>query len=342
MIRYFVLLIPAVISLTLSERAEAFGRKAQKLDFIQAEHTVPKEQIDTLRSDIDWMATLETNQTSSEMLSTLEIPNATPATMSAWLKSRVNFLLSEDFTPKFFGNVTPYLFKKFDYPYLDQMPELELPPGMEGSESPSTPGTNPQKQSDGSDQADEPEKKGVVVMSNMGSGLYLGGKMSKLLLGIKIRGVGKVPVTSPRVGVIQVGEGLFSDKIFGENIPHDSVVRKVFRLTTFFHEARHSDGHGKSLGFLHALCPQGHPLENLNACDRNTNGPYTVGAVVAEHMANNCSGCSEAEREAIRLMGLESRTRIIPNRDGTASGVWDAAPEGQFQPKVRSKQSKNN
>ena len=147
------------------------------------------------------------------------------------------------------------------------------------------------------------------------------------LIGIKFRGVGRVPITSPRTGIIQIGDGLFHDGFFREELPKDSVVRKVFRIQTFFHEARHSDGTGKSIGFLHALCPPGHAYAGVNACDRNSNGPYTVGALMIEQLEKACPNCSTLEKETLQMLKLDGRSRIIPQKDGQPAQKWDAAPE---------------
>jgi len=321
---YLSLIVLAALS--AGNQAHAFGR-AQPLGTIQAESAVPKEQIELLRKDFDWLATLKTETPTDEFRQVLEMNDATPANLSGWLNDRVSYLIAENFKPSLL-NIRPYIFKKFEYPASD-LPELELPP-----EAKTSPVLDPNNLPEGKPEDEaKAEPKGKVVMANLGSALYLGGKMSKLLLGIKLRGVGRIPVTSPRVGIIQVGEGLFYDGFYGESVAKDSPIRKAFRMSTFFHEARHSDGNGKSMGFLHALCPPGHDYENMNACDRNTNGPYTVGALMDEHLAKTCADCSEAERETIRLMGLESRSRILPEKDGSPATAWDAAPEGNFPPR---------
>jgi hypothetical protein len=320
---YLSLIVLAALS--AGNQAHAFGR-AQPLGALQAESAVPKEQMDILRKDFDWLTTLKNETPTDEFRQVLELDDAGPASLSNWLNARVKYLIAENFKPSLW-NIRPYLFKKFEYPATD-LPDLELPP--QAKESPVIdPNNLPEGKPD--DEA-KPQPKGKIVMANLGSALYLGGKSAKFLLGVKLRGIGRIPVTSPRVGIIQVGEGLFYDGFYGDGVAKDSPIRKAFRMSTFFHEARHSDGNAKSMGFLHALCPPGHDYENLNACDRNTNGPYTVGALMDEHLAKSCAGCSEAERETIRLMGLESRSRILPAKDGTPAPAWDAAPEGHFPP----------
>jgi hypothetical protein len=313
-------------ALSVGQNAHAFGR-AQSLGPIQAESAVPKDQMALLRQDFEWLGTLQTQTPTGEFREVLELDSASPADLSAWLSARVRYVVAENFKPSLL-NIRPYIFKKFAFPKTE-MPDLEFPPDAQD-----IPLIDPNQLPEGTPEtAEEPQKQGKVVMANLGSALYLGGKMADMLLGVKLRGIGRVPVTSPRAGIIQIGEGLFDDGLFGEEIAKDSPIRRTFRMSTFFHEARHSDGNGKSLGFMHALCPRGHDYENTNACDRSVNGPYTVGALMDEHIAKACTDCSEVERETIRLFGLESRSRIIPSKDGSAPGFWNAAPEGQFPPR---------
>jgi len=314
-------LLLTAIPLLPTSPAYAFGKKPQKLGSIRAEPNVPVEQIQQLRSDFDWLANLENKSTSTELLDVMELKNASPSTLSSWLSARVRYVMAEDFQPSLL-NVRPLFFKKVHYP-ATPLPEIELPEGFEFGQTLS--------REEWSEEETAPDEAGPqIIMSNLGSALYLGGKSSNISLGLKVRGVGKVAITSPRVGVIQIGSGLFSDKLFDASISKESPIRRTFRLETFFHEARHSDGNGKSLGFVHALCPAGHDYANSNACDRSTNGPYTVGAVIAEHLAVNCSHCSDQEREVMRLIALDSRSRIIPAQDGSPAASWDATPEGDF------------
>ncbi len=324
---HFVLPV-ILLSLSISERAEAMGR-AQSLGTIQAESAVPKEQTQKLRQDFEWLNTLGSRTAPEEMTRVMGLQEVSAPALSSWLNERVNYVLAEDYELSLM-NIRPYFFKDFEFPRTE-LPEIERP--EEANFDPLLDPARMYPEGLQSFVGSEPAPQGKVVMANLGAALYVAGKASGLLLSSKIRGIGRVPVTSPRVGIIQVGEGLFYDGYFGEEFGPESPVRRAFRLDTFFHEARHSDGNGKSLGFLHALCPAGHDYEGQGACDRSTNGPYTVGALVSEELSVNCTECSEGEREAIRLIGLESRSRIIPQKDGSPAIDWDGTHEGSFTPK---------
>lgn len=164
--------------------------------------------------------------------------------------------------------------------------------------------------------SNRPDGKGVTVMSNIGTAIYYAGKTSNQLYRVKIKtgflSSKKVEVTSPRSGIIQIGEGLFMRKYLMNKENGNAVANSIGRMAVFFHEARHSDGNGKSLGFFHAVCPIEHDFAGAHACDRNLNGPYSVGAQMLKEMARNCDVCTASEKEQMRLRYLDSMNRVLP------------------------------
>ncbi|GAB4408258.1 MAG: hypothetical protein OHK0056_09140 [Bacteriovoracaceae bacterium] len=236
------------------------------------------------------------SESDEESLKILGVDDINSHTMHKWLTDRVQYVIDDrepieklklDIAERFYS-----------YENASIIPDME------------TPGLGPVF-------IDNTRQKGqaVTVMSNVGTVLYLAGKSSKQLLQVKIPLTlfksDKIRVTSPRTGVIQIGEGLFLKQFMFDEKNEDALSSTLSRLMTFFHEARHSDGNGKSLGFLHAICPPGHDYAGLNACDRNLNGPYSVGKVMAKEFLKACPDCSEAEREKIRLSMLDSESRVI-------------------------------
>jgi hypothetical protein len=143
----------------------------------------------------------------------------------------------------------------------------------------------------------------MVVMSNIGAALYLVGKQQKTLLGLKFDGQ-EVFAKSPRVGILQVGEGLFYKNKTA------SPAHSISRLGTLFHEARHSDGKGQGVAFKHVVCPPGHNLAGSLACDKAPNGPYTVGAMSQRYMLKNCKKCTAKEKARIRASIVDSFGRV--------------------------------
>ncbi len=245
-------------------------------------------------------------------------------TLSRWLGQRVNYIISDE------SNSTDDLIAQKNI-FIDQngadFPNSEiLPYSLDVSSKfhKNVGETNSGKGSQAS----------MVVMSNFGTALYMDGKDSNTIYGMNIVSSKtlenkKVIIKSPRVGIIQIGEGLFSPDLTINESNNNAISNSIFRLSVFFHEARHSDGNGKSLGFYHAICPKGHDYAEQAACDENLNGPYAVGTLMLKEMVKNCSlHCTEAEKETLKTLIVDSYNRIIEKtHKGEKSTDWDATPE---------------
>jgi len=260
------------------------------------------------------------SEASKETLKVMEMKTLNAQTASDWLNKRVSYVISENALSVFNLLVKRIIFvdqKDVDFPNADIIPYS----------------MNQMIAKNYVEKLNK-EEEAFTVMSNIGTALYLGGKNERQVYGMKIsRGflkkAEKVAVTSPRTGIIQIGEGLFAPELTVNNEDQDSLANNIFRLGTFFHEARHSDGNGKSLGFLHTVCPAGHDYEGQPACDENLNGPYTVGALMMAEMSKACEqNCSEKDKQTLKLMVLDSAGRILPKtHKGEVSTAWDASPE---------------
>jgi hypothetical protein len=163
--------------------------------------------------------------------------------------------------------------------------------------------------------------------------VYYAAKQAKQLFSLELGGIGTVPFKSPRAGLLEIGPGLFPD-LQGHKV--QNILLDVYRASTLFHEARHSDGHGKTLGFFHATCPSWHDYAGKPACDASTNGPYTIGAMVMKNLAAQCtSQCTELTKRALQSLYLDVAGRALSVRDlphnspeSPAGGAWDDIPEG--------------
>lgn len=160
-----------------------------------------------------------------------------------------------------------------------------------------------------------------VLMLNVGAGLYKIYRNRAKPMQVRIADQ-NVVITSPRIGVFRIGEGHFDP--LTEEFLHtlSSIANGVFRLGTLFHEARHSDGNGDSLAFSHIACPDGDYKGKL-ACDKWTNGPYSVGAEMVKRLYQACTGgkCSTADRVAILMEIADSRYRLRGTERGDATPV---------------------
>ncbi len=265
------------------------------------------------------------SEVSDKSLSILGLTQLNSRTASDWLNQRVNYVIEEKAFSLFNLLVKRVIYKadsNIQFPNADELPyALEDKAGSIFNQNLDHQGAN--------------EEKGMVVMSNIGAALYLGGKKEESVYGIKIsRGLlkkaHKVELRSPRAGVIQIGEGLFANELAINPTNKKAFSNSIFRLATFFHEARHSDGNGRSLGFLHATCPLDHDYAGAPACDENLNGPYTVGKIMVEEMSKACedSKCSLQEKEILKLLVLDNASRVLKkDRFNRPLRHWDDAPE---------------
>ncbi len=168
-----------------------------------------------------------------------------------------------------------------------------------------------------------------TVMTNVGTGLYLSGKLDKTLLSYTMKDeekkLHKIEISTPRQGLIRLGKAFWLEASHRER---NNVEYRALRMATLFHEARHSDGHGESLGFLHSICPEGHDFEGERACDSSTNGPYSVDAYLTYEMAFNCKECDLETREILKLRVLDSLSRVTADGD-FEENFWPSHPEGK-------------
>lgn len=255
---------------------------------IKLSSKIKKSQKKAIKSDLSVLEKFSfSKEGSDDFLKVFDLKSLTSSALEEWLDQRVSWVIPQTDFKKL---------KLIDagfvvYPNKNELPEIETP-------------------------TVKPTGKGVVVMSNIGTAIYYIGKQSSKRMGVKIsRGLFKskeeVMLDSPRAGVIQIGEGLFMRRMQVNRQKDNSVANSLGRLQTFFHEARHSDGHGKNLGFFHAVCPKGHDYAGLNACDRNINGPYTVGASLMKEFIRNCDDCTTTEKETMKIIWLDSLNRVI-------------------------------
>lgn len=269
-----------------------------------------------IENDLNVLNNLKfSSDTSNETLKLMGLGTLNSQTASDWLGERVNYVIEENALSLLKLLVKKVIFVERNYvtfPNANVLPYSLDPKNKAMNE----------------------EGGGVTVMSNIGAGLYLGGKQESMLYGMKIsRGLLKKPikvvVESPRAGIIQIGEGLFVSQLTVNNQNQNALANSINRLGTFFHEARHSDGNGESLAFAHSPCPTGHDLAGAYACDENLNGPYTVGAAMTTEMLKSCGdACSERDKEILKLIILDSQNRVMKTtHTGQPAVNWDPTPE---------------
>lgn len=269
------------------------------LAHIKFSKKIPNEQKKLMEYDLKNLSDLSFTDADQSGERLFKTP-MTKDNLKKWLFDRSQYIVSEDYDMS--KNMKP-LQQTYKYPN-DIMPDFE-----KSTAAPVTGNI-------------------TVVMSNIGAAAYLGGKKAQALIGLDIPGHDVIPVKSPRVGIFKVGAGLFMPLLRNSD-NYKTFGHSLKRLTTFFHEARHSDGNAKSLAFVHAVCPVDHMYGGYNACDRNTNGPYSIGATFLKASVENCSKCSESEKEALRVQYTDSFSRIltVARADETSEDAIRAAQD---------------
>lgn len=270
------------------------------------------------------------NNPESETLKVMGLEQFNAQTTSKWLGDRVHYIIEEkafNFFNLFFKRVITTEEKNVQYPESDILPY-----------SNSTNLFDNFIDQNNNQQSNNANTK-YTVMANIGSALYISGKQKEEVYGLKIsrgflRPSIKVKIDSPRSGILQIGEGLFAPELLLNSENVNALSNIIFRIGTYFHEARHSDGHGSSLGFTHVDCPVGHDYEGVPACDENLNGPYTVGTLMIKEMSKTCDvdTCSESDKEQLRLLILDNASRILTTtHKNEESSFWDDRPEKLHQ-----------
>lgn len=265
---------------------------AEEFGGMKFHSTVEKSQIASLKNDLLYLYQTPVTATDWDFLKVAQLPVGDGPNMHNWLLNRVRYIYGEKFT----------FDEKNMIAIAGTFPNTPIPDFPSPEEDSNGPKALPKEE--------EPEvAKAVTVMSNMGSAFYVLGKMNQAFIGFKFDGE-NVFVKSPRTGVLQVGEGLFMPQfLFNKDVNHPA--NSISRMSTLFHEARHSDGNSKHTGFMHALCPKGHPMVGNYACEGSANGPYSIGALSQKHLLKNCKTCSTREKTALAAGVADSFGRVI-------------------------------
>lgn len=257
---------------------------------INFSYDVPQSQRDGFATAINSLDTTNVTTPPDGILSLMQIPDMQPATLHKWLEDRVQYIIPNTYQ---INDANIVEVRPFAYPNPAYIPVVAQPTRSVDDTSVH------------------------LLMLNIGSAIYVAGKKMEYLLGMNLNGLGTVDMTSPRVGVLEIGDGIFDSLV-----DNDQATQNIYVLGVLFHEAHHSDGNKSSAGFLHAVCPPGHDYEGIAACDMAVNGPYHVGAMMMKALASSCTDCTLAGKQALQLVYLDNENRLIGNE------TWDDAPEG--------------
>lgn len=253
----------------------------------QYDSSVPQEQQDLLNHDLDVLNSVDLPPGTPQDLQTAGIDSFQKSSVNKWLSDRTKIIVGESFNSN-----TPAA----PYAPASGPPVLFSHYGIDASNGVKT------------------------VMTNIGASFYLDGKEKSAFYEMDVVGESLI-VKTPRVGVEQIGEALFSTNRLNGS-PSNSMAASMLRLATLFHEARHSDGNGAHAAFPHTQCPSG-KYAGYYACETYANGAYSVQAVFATKFYQTCSDCSPAELQALLLVLADYKSRILPG-----ATYKDPTPEG--------------
>lgn len=164
-----------------------------------------------------------------------------------------------------------------------------------------------------------------IVAANFGMSFWFESQVREIPLGYQVGDL-RVRLDSPRVGLIKIYPG-YTQTISADGTP----ITSVFRTSTLVHEARHSDcsgglkrstlasaratgmipEEGLSCGHFHITCPPGSLYAGAaGACDGKAWGAYAIGGIYAAQIANQCTNCSELERQQALLDAADEFSRV--------------------------------
>lgn len=248
--------------------------------------SVETDQREMLNDDLAYLGTLGFTSANQSDLSKLGVSDLSNATLVRFIGDRIKYIVGESYDLKTNGTTI----------------------SMSG-------GYNPNLFSE----IEEQFSKVVTVMVNTGSAAYRDGKANRKLYTLYLDGQ-SVQVKSPRIGVIKIGEGLFTAARV-KSSALTAKVNRLLRLGTLFHESRHSDGNGSNVGFPHKMCDSGE-FKGYYACENNLNGPYSIEAVLMKRFYEACYDCTETELAGLQASAADAASRLSANPT-----MPDATPE---------------
>lgn len=288
--------------------------------YILAGNLTRREQL-RIKADLRYLSQIESHMSFNGMDKLFDFTEANNLTLNSWLADRVKYIVANSMD---LDNSLVETKETMVYENPQIVPDaiLDAYPALK-------------------DRGFREESKGIMVAANVGALVYIIGKVQgSTVVGLDIPYYGVVPVKSSRVGLVQAGPGYsmslgdFSSRNpkleFGSDPINnlESEGNIINRLGTLFHEARHSDGSGKHIGFMHVKCPEGHDFAGIPACDGALNGAYSVGAAATVVLAKQCKNCSALEMSKLKLEIVDSLNRVIKLDEKTPENYWETKPEG--------------
>lgn len=283
--RYVLILACCLLNLACSSRVK-----------VKYDASVSSSLQTYLESDFDKLASLDIPENaSSGEASLMELGGFSARSLGGWLSDRTKYIVGEGFSTESSVaavasgfSYAPQLYGEVGFHSIAQALGLSLPGEKKFNADSSV----------------------QTVMTNIGAAVYLDGKESRVVYSMRVA-EDNITVDSPRVGINQIGPGLFQSKTL-DSSPIDSVANACLRLSTVFHEGGHTNGNGSNAGFPHAKCSSG-SYSGYYACENNLNGPYVIGRVFLTQCYYACAQmgtCTAQELDQISVFIADLASRL--------------------------------
>lgn len=262
---------------------------------------VPSQYRDLLESDVVLLKSLGLRDTDGAMTRIMKLPEFNNQNVEAWIARRAHYIVDEDF------EVTHANLKLIKDGVIYPKPKEVSSIFKKSTQT-------------------QDAVKVMVNMTNLGGLIYSAGKVAKQFIGIKIDGLGVIPVSTSQVGIFQIGAGLFSN-LGLEDLGLESFFQQVRRLKTLFHEARHGDGNGEMILFAHSLCPKNHAYQGHYGCDQAANGAYRISSLFLRAAIQGCKGCDSRQIDILKIIYADDLSRIMSPLEPGRAVEYDDTPE---------------
>lgn len=318
--------------------------KATSLLFAEDVDDSTIDAIERALSSLDQLEPIAPNPRFQPLFQTRELSSSL---LRRWFQERVKIAVSDTFSLD--HDLTEIIpldnGETWSYPATDRLPNPRQ--GLSSKDS-EYQGSSSAPESLGFDPKSPSVNQPTRLMTNLGAMIYWYGKKAsvgsddgagRFFAARFSNHLPELEIVSPRVGLVRIGAEFSapqSELHTGQENSNPSIDDAI-RLSILFHEARHSDGHGRSLGFMHSPCPKGHDYEGLSACDFAKNGPYMIAAAMIKLKLDRCTKCSSQDLTILRLVRADQMGRLIqgkvevmghtPERFYARPADWDTTPE---------------
>ena len=259
---------------------------------IQMDSSVPGDQASLIQGDWGVLQRQNITSATSDDPSILNISDYSPNTLQSWTQTRIKYLVGQSYQPQGMS------FQQGDpsaQPYLTSSTARNVGAIQYGF---------------GFGNNTDDDQQVYTIMVNLGAAIYLNAKSSSGVYQVSVANT-TVRCNSPRVGLVQIGAGMFIVNQIKTSSPSAS-ANSLLRLAVMMHEARHGDGNGSNAAFPHAVCPSGTTYAGNSACENNYNGPYQVQATMVKNFYYSCSDCTSTEQEGMLRLYGDYAARLLP------------------------------